>query len=70
MKTPKTIMVISCRSCGGEYYGNDERITLHPGDESALPDELTIIVKKIARCTGCKLIEERTKGGKRKRIQR
>ena len=68
-KTPKTVNIIACRKCGGEYFANDTRITLHPGDEHELPDEITIIVRKVARCSGCKVIEDRTRGGMNKRMR-
>lgn len=66
-KEPKTLLVIECKMCGAEYFGNEERLTLHPGDENELPDTLTIIPKRIARCSVCKARTDRTKGGNKKR---
>lgn len=67
-KDPKTLLIIECKTCGAEYFGNDERLTLHPGDENELPDTLTVIVKRVGRCSVCKVKEDRTKGGKKKRV--
>lgn len=70
MKIPKTLTLIECRRCRGSYYGGDQRLTLHPGTEKELPDELSIMVRKVALCTSCKEREDRTPGGKRKKFER
>lgn len=70
MKTPKTLTLIECRRCGGTYYSGEQKLTLYPGTESELPDEVAVIVRKVARCTSCKQAEDRTRGGKRKRFER
>jgi len=70
MKTPKTVVLIECRRCGGSYFGGSQRVTLLPGDEHELPDEVTIVVRKVASCTSCKQQENRTTGGQRKRYDR
>ncbi len=70
MKTPKTIELIECRKCGGSYYGGKIRITLRPGDEKELPDELVFAVRKIGQCTSCKERDPRTKGGRRLKFER
>lgn len=70
MKTPKTIDVIECRRCNGSYYAGKQRVTLHPGTEDELPDELYFAIRKVALCTSCKEREDRTKGGRRKRFER
>jgi len=70
MRMPKTVSLIECRLCGGSYFGGDKKITLHPGDEDKLPDEISILVRKVARCTSCKQLEDRTKGGRRKKFER
>jgi hypothetical protein len=70
MKTPKTLTILECRLCGGSYYIGKQRLTLYPGDENELPDELSIIVRKVSRCTSCKQREDRTLGGKRKKFKR
>lgn len=67
-KDPKTLLIIECKKCGVEYFGNEERLTLHPGDENESPDTLTVIVKRIAKCSVCKTREDRTKGGAKKRV--
>lgn len=69
MKTPKTLVLIECRLCRGTYFGGDQRLTLHPGSEKELPDEIAVVVRKIARCTSCKEAVDRTRGGKRKRFE-
>lgn len=63
----KSVFIIECRTCKGSYFGGDKRMTLHPGDETKLPDEISIIVRKIPRCTGCKDRENRTLGGGRRK---
>jgi hypothetical protein len=70
MKTPKTLKLIECRKCHGSYYGGTERMSLHPGNEKELPDELAIIVRKVSLCQSCKEREDRTVGGKRKKFER
>lgn len=70
MKTPKVVMIIECRSCGGSYFGGDTKVILIPGTESELPDELSIIVRKLAKCQSCKVREDRTYGSKRRRLER
>lgn len=70
MKTPKTISIIACRRCGGEYFAGERRITLHPGTESELPDELEIVLRKVPKCTSCQQAENRTAGGTRRRFNR
>jgi hypothetical protein len=70
MKTPKTLSVIECRKCGGSYYAGKHRITLHPGTEDELPDELSFVIRKVSACVSCRQQEDRTKGGKRKRFER
>ena len=62
MTTPKTIIIIECRRCRGQFFGNDTRLSLSPGDEHNLPDELAIAVRKVAKCTSCKMNEDRTMG--------
>lgn len=66
----KTLSIIECRHCGGSYFAGDVRITLIPGDENRLPDELAMLVRKIGRCTGCKEAEARTQGAKKKKYER
>lgn len=70
MKTPKTVALIECRRCGGTYYGGGQKVTLLPGDEHELPDEVAVLVRKVAACTSCKAREDRTRGGQRKRFER
>ena len=70
MKIPKTLEVINCKTCGGEYFGNDTKLILNPGNENELPDEITVILRKIRACQGCKVREGRTKGGRNKRFER
>ena len=70
MRTPKTIDLIECRKCGGSYFSGKQRVTLLPGNESELPDEIYVIVRKVAACTSCKQREDRTSGGRRKRFER
>jgi len=70
MKTPKTLAMIECRRCGGTYFAGDQKLTLHPGTETELPDELAIMVRKVAQCTSCKQHEDRTYGGKKKKFDR
>jgi hypothetical protein len=65
----KTIEVIECRHCRGSYFAGKTRITLHPGNEDKLPDELSFMIRKIPKCENCKQDENRTKGRKAKRIQ-
>ena len=66
MRTPKTIVLIECRRCGGSYYGGEQKVILMPGNEHELPDEVAIIVRKIANCASCKEQESRTRGQKRR----
>jgi len=66
----KTLSIIECRCCGGSYFAGDSRLTLIPGNENRLPDELSIIVLKIGRCAGCKEKEDRTRGGRKKKYER
>jgi hypothetical protein len=70
MTTPKTLILIECRNCNGTYYGGEQRLTLYPGSEEQLPDEVAVLVRKVPRCTSCKQVEDRTKGGQRKRYER
>jgi hypothetical protein len=70
MKSPKTLVLIECRGCGGSYYGGDAKLILNPGTESELPDEISFVIRKIAKCVSCKQIEDRTLGGQRKRFER
>lgn len=70
MKTPKTLTLIECRRCRGTYFSGEQRLTLYPGTEKELPDEVAVIVRKVSRCTSCKQMEDRTLGGKRKRLER
>lgn len=70
MKTPKTVILIECRKCGGSYFGGDQKIVLSPGSEKELPDEIAIIVRKIAICMSCKQYEDRTRGGQKTRFSR
>lgn len=70
MKTPKTVKLIECRKCSGTYYAGDQKVTLSPGDETELPDEISIMVRKIGACTSCQERENRTNGGQRKRFER
>lgn len=70
MKTPKTILIIECRTCNGNFFADDKKIVLHPGNESELPDELYIVTRKVSRCTSCKQNENRTRGGRKKRFER
>ena len=66
----KTLVLIECRLCGGSYYGGDQKLVLRPGTETELPDELNIVVKKIAKCVSCKQANDRTFGGRRQRFER
>ncbi len=68
MKTPKTISITACKKCGGEFFAGTTKVVLHPGNETTLPDELTIVVRKVSRCTGCMVAEDRTKGSKNRRV--
>lgn len=70
MRMPKTLSMIECRTCRGTMYGGSEKLILKPGTATELPDELSIIVRKVARCVSCKQREDRTAGGKRKRFER
>ena len=70
MKTPKTLTMIECRKCGGNYYAGEKKLTLYPGTENELPDEIAVLVRKVSTCTSCKEREDRTRGGKRKRFER
>lgn len=70
MKTPKTVELIECRKCSGSYFGGKVRVTLMPGNENELPDEIYMMVRKIARCQSCKEQENRTAGGRRKKFER
>lgn len=70
MRTPKTLDIIACRKCGGEYYAGKQRVTIHPGTEDELPDEIYIMVRRVAACTSCKQKEDRTRGGRRQRFER
>lgn len=63
-------MLIECRACGGSYYGGDSKLILNPGTETDLPDELSFVIRKIAKCTSCKQREDRTHGGHKKRFER
>jgi hypothetical protein len=66
----KTLEIIECRRCGGSYYGGKTKLVLAPGNETTLPDELYMIVRKVPMCTSCKEREDRTRGGRRKRFER
>jgi hypothetical protein len=70
METPKTLVLIECRNCNGTYFGGSQRLTLRPGNEKELPDEIAIIVRKVSKCTSCKEREDRTRGGKKQRYER
>ena len=70
MKTPKTLVLIECRCCNGTYFAGDQKLTLHPGNENELPDEVAIIVRKVGKCLSCKEREDRTRGGKKQRYER
>lgn len=70
MKEPKVLKIIECRRCGGSFVANDKKITLDPGSHTELPDELSILVRKVQRCLSCKQLEDRTLGGKRKKFTR
>jgi ribosomal protein L44E len=70
MKTPKTIELIECRKCSGQYFSGSVRVTLLPGNENELPDEVYVIVRKVAACASCKEREDRTQGGRRKKFER
>ena len=70
MRTPKTIDIIECRRCGGSYFAGRTRLTLMPGNENELPDELYMIVRKIAQCQSCKERLDRTSGGRRTKFER
>ena len=66
----KTLSIIECRCCGGSFFNGEARLTLMPGNEDGLPDEISVLVRKIARCTGCKEREDRTRGGRKKKYER
>lgn len=66
MRTPKTVVLIECRTCGGSYYGGEQKVILNPGNEFELPDEVAIIVRKIGRCASCSQQENRTRGQKKR----
>lgn len=70
MKTPKTLVLIECRSCTGTYFAGEAKVTLHPGTEDELPDEVAVIVRKVGKCLSCKQREDRTRGGQKKRFER
>ena len=70
MKTPKTIELIECRKCRGSYFSGSVRVTLMPGNENELPDEIYVIVRKVATCVSCKQHDNRTQGGRRKKFER
>lgn len=70
MKTPKTLVLIECRNCNGSYYGGDTKLILNPCTESELPDEISFVIRKIAKCVSCKQREDRTHGGSKKRFER
>ena len=70
MKAPKTLSLIECRGCGGSYFAGDTKLILNPGTESELPDEISFVVRKIAKCQSCKQRDDRTLGGQRKRFER
>ena len=70
MRTPKTLVLIECRLCHGSYYGGENNLMLRAGSEKELPDEVSIVVRKVARCTSCKEVADRTYGSKRKRFER
>ena len=70
MGTPKTLKLIECRRCNGTYFVGDQKLTLSPGNETELPDEVAVIVRKVAQCISCKQHEDRTRGGQRKRFER
>ena len=64
MQDPKVLKIISCRKCNGEYYGGEHILTLKPGTIDKLPDEISVIVRKIPACQGCKEQVDRTRGSK------
>lgn len=70
MKPPKTVVLIECRRCNGCYFGGDSKVTLSPATEHDLPDEVSILVRKVGTCLSCKQHEDRTRGGQRKRFER
>ncbi len=70
MKTPKTLVLIECRHCGGSYYGGDSKLVLNPSTESDLPDEIAFVIRKISKCMSCKQREDRTYGGRKQRFER
>ena len=67
MQIPKTLILIECRMCNGSYYGGDSTLTLNPGTPTTLPDEISIVVRKVGKCTSCKENEDRTRGQRKKR---
>jgi len=66
----KTLDIIECRTCRGSYFSGKKKVTLFPGTEDKLPDEVAFNIRKISACTGCKERMDRTRGGKRKRFER
>ena len=66
----KTLNLIECRRCNGSYFAGKDRLTLYPGNENKLPDEIYMAVRKVAKCASCKEAEDRTHGGRRKRFER
>ena len=70
MRTPKTVVLIECRMCGGCYFGGDQKLILSPATENDLPDEVAILVRKVSRCLSCKQREDRTHGGQKRRFER
>lgn len=56
----KVIKIIECRLCGQEYYVGEDTVKL------VAFDEISIVVRRISKCSECLKREGRTPGGTKK----
>lgn len=61
----KTLVVIKCKRCHASYYGGLQKLSLSPGSSSELPDELSVIERKVSHCTYCEIQLRRSDNGRR-----
>lgn len=59
----KTLQLISCRRCGKMYFSGSKKIQIDPGEE------IYETLRRVARCTECKLGSDRSAGGANKRYE-
>jgi len=63
-----TIKIISCKLCGGQYYGGEQDVKLKAGNERNAPTEVYFTTLKVSKCATCQTHADRTKAARKKRL--